>query len=34
MTFGEMEPSLKDEISHRAQALREVAPKIAPFLGL
>ena len=33
ITFGEMDPALKDEISHRGQALREIAPKISPFLG-
>ena len=33
ITFGEMDPALKDEISHRGQALREIAPKISIFLG-
>jgi XTP/dITP diphosphohydrolase len=33
ITFGEMDPALKDEISHRGQALREIAPKISLFLG-
>lgn len=33
ITFGEMDPALKDEISHRSQALREIAPKISLFLG-
>lgn len=34
MTLAEMLPEKKDEISHRARALREIAPRIAPFLGL
>jgi len=32
-TLAEMTPEAKDEISHRARALREIAPKIAPFIG-
>jgi XTP/dITP diphosphohydrolase len=34
MTLAEMLPEKKDELSHRARALREIAPRIAPFLGL
>jgi inosine/xanthosine triphosphate pyrophosphatase family protein len=29
-----MTPEQKDEISHRGKALREIAPKIQPFIGL
>ena len=34
MTLAEMSPSQKDEISHRGRALREIAPRIASFIGL
>jgi inosine/xanthosine triphosphate pyrophosphatase family protein len=27
-----MDPETKDSISHRGKALREIAPKIAPFI--
>ena len=32
-TLGEFEPGRKDEISHRAKALAEIAPKIPLFLS-
>lgn len=32
-TLAELSPETKDEISHRGAALREIAPKIAPFIG-
>lgn len=32
-TLAEMAPEKKDDISHRGQALREIAPRIAPFIG-
>jgi inosine/xanthosine triphosphate pyrophosphatase family protein len=28
-----MSPEQKDAISHRGKALREIAPKIAPFIN-
>ena len=34
VTLAEMSPSQKDEISHRGRALREIAPRIASFIGL
>ncbi len=34
ITTGQMTPEQKDEISHRGKALREIAPKIQPFIGL
>jgi XTP/dITP diphosphohydrolase len=33
ITTAQMDPELKDSISHRGKALREIAPKIAPFIG-
>ena len=33
ITTAQMDPELKDSISHRGRALREIAPKIAPFIG-
>lgn len=33
-TLAEMSPEKKDEISHRGRALRDIAPRILPFLGL
>jgi XTP/dITP diphosphohydrolase len=33
ITTAEMSPEEKDAISHRGKALREIAPKIAPFIG-
>ena len=33
ITTAQMEPKTKDSISHRGKALREIAPKIAPFIG-
>jgi len=33
ITTAQMNPELKDSISHRGKALREIAPKIAPFIG-
>lgn len=32
-TLGEYQPEEKDAISHRARALAEIAPKVAPFLN-
>lgn len=32
-TLAEMEPEEKDSISHRGFALREIAPRIAPFIS-
>lgn len=32
ITTAEMTPEQKDAISHRGKALREIAPKIAPFI--
>lgn len=32
-TLGEFEPGRKDEISHRAKALAEIAPRIPTFLS-
>jgi XTP/dITP diphosphohydrolase len=32
-TLGEFEPGRKDEISHRAKALAEIAPRIPLFLS-
>lgn len=34
ITTAQMTPQQKDEISHRGKALREIAPKIQPFVGL
>lgn len=34
ITTAQMTPQQKDEISHRGKALREIAPKIQPFIGL
>ncbi len=34
ITTAQMTPEQKDEISHRGKALREIAPKIQPFIGL
>jgi XTP/dITP diphosphohydrolase len=31
-TLGELSPSEKDAISHRSKALRDLSPKIRPFL--
>ena len=31
-TLGELSPSEKDAISHRSKALRDLTPKIRPFL--
>ena len=33
ITTAQMTPEQKDAISHRGKALREIAPKIAPFIG-
>ncbi|MFM8191965.1 MAG: XTP/dITP diphosphatase [Actinomycetota bacterium] len=33
ITTAQMDPETKDSISHRGKALREIAPKIAPFIG-
>ena len=33
ITTAEMSPEQKDAISHRGKALREIAPKIAPFIN-
>lgn len=33
ITTAQMDPKTKDSISHRGKALREIAPKIAPFIG-
>ena len=33
ITTAQMDPGTKDSISHRGKALREIAPKIAPFIG-
>jgi XTP/dITP diphosphohydrolase len=33
ITTAQMDPATKDSISHRGKALREIAPKIAPFIG-
>ena len=32
ITTAQMDPETKDSISHRGKALREIAPKIAPFI--
>ncbi len=34
ITTAQMDPATKDSISHRGKALREIAPKIGPFLAL
>lgn len=33
ITTAQMDPKTKDSISHRGKALRQIAPKIAPFIG-
>ena len=33
ITTAQMDPKTKDSISHRGKALREIAPKIASFIG-
>jgi XTP/dITP diphosphohydrolase len=33
ITTAQMDPETKDSISHRGKVLREIAPKIAPFIG-
>lgn len=33
ITTAQMDPETKDSISHRGKALREIAPKIASFIG-
>ena len=33
ITTAQMDPETKDSISHRGKALREIAPKIAAFIG-
>lgn len=33
ITTAQMDPETKDSISHRGKALRDIAPKIAPFIG-
>jgi XTP/dITP diphosphohydrolase len=33
LTSAEMDPEVKDAISHRGKALRELAPQVAALLG-
>jgi XTP/dITP diphosphohydrolase len=33
ITTAQMDPETKDAISHRGKALRDIAPKIGPFIG-
>jgi len=33
ITTAQMDPITKDSISHRGKALRDIAPKIGPFIG-
>ncbi len=33
ITTAQMDPETKDSISHRGKALRDIAPKIGPFIG-